>query len=107
MADELPNFNEWWNFQKPGETEKRFRELLPQASGDRDYELQLRTQIARTLGLQGKFEAAHRVLDEVGPQLAVVRMRYLLERGRTFNSSWQPDKARALSFSWRGSTASR
>lgn len=102
MAHELPDFNEWWSFRQPDETEKRFRELLPraQATGDRAYELQLRTQIARALGLQGRVEAAHQVLDEIEPQLTdefpAVRMRYLLERGRTFNSSRQPDRARPL-----------
>lgn len=40
------------------------------------------------------------MLDEIEPQLTdefpAVRMRYLLERGRTFNSSRQPDRARPL-----------
>ncbi|MHC4548414.1 MAG: tetratricopeptide repeat protein [Planctomycetota bacterium] len=102
MADELPRFDELWDYHKPDETEKRFRALLPQAeaSGSRDYHLQLLTQIARTLGLQAKFDEAHKVLDEVEPRLTeetkTARMRYLLERGRIFNSSKHPDKARPL-----------
>ena len=55
--DELPDFDKLWNYAKPAETEKQFRELLPKAvaAGDLDYELQLRTQIARTLGMRKKF----------------------------------------------------
>jgi tetratricopeptide (TPR) repeat protein len=99
---ELVNFDRLWNFRKPGETEKRFRELLPaaEASGNLEYRLQLLTQIGRTLGLQGKFEEAHEVLDGVEKELTketpVARMRYLLERGRTFNSSKKKEKATAL-----------
>jgi tetratricopeptide (TPR) repeat protein len=106
MADEdLPDLDKLWDFGKPDETEKRFRELLPraEAAGDRDYLLQLKTQIARTLGLQGRFDQAHAVLDDVELALAgkdgdlpTVRIRLLLERGRAFNSSKQPEKARPL-----------
>ncbi|MHC4818304.1 MAG: hypothetical protein ACYTF8_09640, partial [Planctomycetota bacterium] len=102
MAEELPNFNKLWDFHAPAETEKKFRELLPRAreSGNLDYHLQLLTQIARTLGLQAKFEDAHKVLDEVEKKLTeetgTARIRYLLERGRAFNSSKQKDKARVL-----------
>jgi len=102
MAEELPDFNKLWNFQDPAETEKKFRELLPRAqeSGNLDYHLQLLTQIARTLGLQARFEDAHKVLDEVEKKLTeetgTARIRYLLERGRAFNSAKQQDKARVL-----------
>src|SRR4051794_32155876 len=45
----LPDFDTLWDYAQPGETEERFRELLPaaRASGDRNYHLQLLTQIAR------------------------------------------------------------
>ncbi|MGH2482062.1 MAG: tetratricopeptide repeat protein, partial [Ktedonobacteraceae bacterium] len=53
--------------------------------------------IARTQGLQRKFAEAHTTLDRVKDQLrlelVVPTIRYLLERGRVFNSSGQPDKA--------------
>jgi tetratricopeptide (TPR) repeat protein len=102
MAEELPNFDKLWDYQKPDETEKKFRELLPRAqeSKNPDYHLQLLTQIARTLGLQAKFDEAHKLLDQVEAKLTedtkTARIRYLLERGRAFNSSKHPDKARAL-----------
>ncbi|MBK8549677.1 MAG: hypothetical protein IPL53_00940 [Ignavibacteria bacterium] len=58
------------------------------------------TQIARTYGLQMKFDEAHEILDEVEPQLSdefyLAKIRYLLERGRTFRSSKQIEKSRPL-----------
>lgn len=101
-AAERMDFDELWNYAEPAETGERFRELLPAAQerGDADYLAQLLTQIARTEGLQQHFDAAHEILDEVGPMLTdeipVARVRYLLERGRTFNSSQRQDEARPL-----------
>ncbi len=95
-------FDKLWNYSKPDETEKKFREILPEikASGDRSAYLQLLTQIARTLGLQRKFEDAHKLLDEAETQLTdddpVSKIRYQLERGRTFNSSGKTEKAEEL-----------
>jgi tetratricopeptide (TPR) repeat protein len=96
----LPDFNELWNYDDPADTERKFRELLPAAekSGNPGYRLELLTQIARTQGLQRKFKDAHDTLDKVEKALTSdlkrARVRYLLERGRVFNSSKQPDKAR-------------
>ena len=95
-------FDKLWNYSKPDETEKKFREILPEikASGDKSAYLQLLTQIARTLGLQRKFDEAHKLLNETEPQLTdddpVSQIRYLLERGRTFNSSREKEKAEGL-----------
>src|SRR5687768_2612862 len=65
---------------------------------DEDSRLQLLTQIARALGLQRKFDDAHTILDTaetaMALDMATVRVRYLLERGRLFNSSQQPERAR-------------
>jgi tetratricopeptide (TPR) repeat protein len=97
--DELPAFDKLWNFQKPDETEQRFRELLPRAkaSGNKDYHGQLLTQIARTRGLQRDFDGAHKLLDEAKGVLdhtcPLGQVRLWLERGRVFNSSKQKDKA--------------
>ena len=94
----LPDFDSWWNYQQPAETETRFRQLLDTLTADAptDYRSSLLTQIARTEGLQGKFTEAHHTLDEVERQLAdptsVATIRYHLERGRVFNSSQQPAK---------------
>lgn len=98
MANEWPDFIDLWNYDDPAGTETRFRALLPQAdaSGDTSYALQLRTQIARALGLQRKFAEAHALLDEVDQKVQgddLVMARSLLERGRVFNSSDQPEQA--------------
>jgi len=99
---DLTDFDKLWDYDNPSETEKKFRDLLPvfKDSNDRSAYLQLLTQTARTLGLQMKFEEAHELLDEVEPlltdELYVARIRYLLERGRTFRSSKQVEKSRDL-----------
>jgi tetratricopeptide (TPR) repeat protein len=85
----------FWEYADPAGSEVRFRAALPGASADE--RLELMTQIARTRSLRGDFAAAHATLDEVAARLdgagAAPRARYLLERGRTFNSAG--DKVRA------------
>lgn len=87
-----------WNFDDLPATEAAFRAALAGASGDDA--LSLQTQIARTYSLRSRFDEAHAVLDRVEPALAGAgpepRVRYLLERGRTFRSSKQVEKARPL-----------
>ena len=101
----LPDFNKLWNYDDPAATGAKFRALLPAAerSGDVSYHAQLLTQIARTQGLQNKFDEAHATLDGVEKLLAsgdgdlsLARVRYLLERGRVFNSSGQAENALPL-----------
>lgn len=100
--EELTSFDKLWNYNKPEETEKKFYEILPEIknAGDKSLYLQLLTQIARTKGLQMKFDEAHKILDEVEAQLngdyKLAELRYYLERGRAFNSSRQKEKAREL-----------
>ena len=61
---------------------------------------EVQTQWARALGLQDRFAEAHRILDEIDPGIVDanprVRVRFLLERGRVFNSSGE--KAKAIPF---------
>ena len=89
----LPDFDEWWNFSNPVETESKFDALLPeaQASGDKAYWAELLTQSARTQGLQQKFDEAHETLDladgMITEEMKRPRVRSLLERGRTIKSS--------------------
>ncbi len=89
-----------WNFDDPAASEQSFRAALPAHSNDLSLTLEIKTQIARTLGLRQQFDHAHAVLDSVEGQLDKVdervRVRYLLERGRVFNSSNQQDKATPL-----------
>jgi len=97
----LPDFTTLWNYSDPAQTEQRFREILPaaRASGDRDYYLQLLTQIARAQCLQKQYDQSHATLDHVREELTedlkTVKVRYLLERGRVFNDTAQYEKAKA------------
>lgn len=98
----LPDFDALWDYNDPQGTEKQFRGLLhrAEAAGDARYLAELLTQIARTQGLQQRFDEAHRTLDSVEQLLPEAgdraRVRYLLERGRVYNSSRRPDEARPL-----------
>lgn len=101
-SSNLPDFDKIWNFNKPAETESKFRELLPltEKSENLDDRLQLLSQIARTQGLQRKFDEAHKTLDSIDVLLRkdtpISAIRYNLERGRVFNSS--KEKVKALPF---------
>jgi len=99
---ELVDFRTLWDFSDPAGTEVKFRELLPQAesASHPSYVDELLTQIARAEGLQRKFDDAHATLDRVELELddkpPVVHVRYLLERGRAFNSSGESQQAKPL-----------
>src|ERR1700694_2261902 len=86
-----------WDFDRPAESEVRFRAELAALPRGSAASLEVSTQIARAQGLQRQFDAAHAPLDAVEQALPGkperVGIRYLLERGRVFNSSRQPDKA--------------
>ncbi len=87
-----------WEYADPAASETRFRAALERAQGDD--KLELLTQVARTFSLRRDFARARALLDEVEPQLAAAgprpRVRYLLERGRSFNSAGERERARAL-----------
>ena len=93
-----PDFNDLWDYSNPAHTEELFNQILTSPSLGKDpiYILQLQTQIARTYSLRGEFEQAHDILDTVEAGMQgedIVEIRYLLERGRTFNSAGQPERA--------------
>lgn len=96
----LPDFDRLWDFSHPDASERRFRELLPAAvdSLDFSYLAQLLTQIARAEGMQRKFQDALKTLDRVDravPKADTRTMiRYLLERGRVYNSSGNLEDAK-------------
>ena len=98
----LPDFDSRWDFNQPAETEANFRKIFKEVEqiANEAYLVELKTQIARTLSLQRKFEDAHSTLDSIADLPSVgtgrARVRYLLERGRTFNSSGQKETARSL-----------
>lgn len=100
MSAPAADFDQLWNFDDPAGTEAKFRAWLPEVAADSGRHAELLTQIARTQGLQRQFEAAHATLDKaerlLTPALTRARIRLLLERGRVFNSSGQPDRAQPL-----------
>jgi len=92
------DFDKLWNYQNPAQTEQQFRALLPQAkTKNKSYYLQLLTQLARTQSLQQKYVSAYEILKEVAAEmtedLQIVKIRYLLELGRTQNSEKQGEGA--------------
>jgi tetratricopeptide (TPR) repeat protein len=109
-----PDFDSWWDFDHPEQTEAKFRALLPKAkaTGDTAYYAELLTQLARTLGLQQKFDSAHAVLDNVKAILPVAgdktHVRYLLERGRALNSSKKQAESEPLFHeAWERATSAK
>lgn len=98
----LPDFDAVWNYSAPTETRGKFEAMLAAAGDDAPlaWSLELKTQIARTHSLTGEFDEAHGLLDTVEQSLqgsmTRVRIRYLLERGRTLNSSGEKDKAKPV-----------
>lgn len=85
-----------WNFNDPAASETVFRDLLATAVEAED-QFVLKTQIARALGLQRKFDEGQALLDEL-PQVHGVSTRWetcaLLERGRLLRSSGKPSEAK-------------
>lgn len=92
------NFDALWDYSDPHQTETRFREILLQIPENNPAYLELLTQIARSQGLQQKFERAHQTLDQVerrlGNYATRAKIRFYLERGRVFNSVGHPEDAR-------------
>lgn len=97
-AAQAMDIEAFWEYSQPAASEQRFRAALVNARGDE--RLELLTQIARSFSLRRDFEQAHKLLDDVEPQLATAgaapRVRYLLERGRTFNSAGEKARAKPL-----------
>jgi tetratricopeptide (TPR) repeat protein len=96
----LPDFDNLWDYDHPGPTEKKLRELLPAAldSLNISYLAELLTQIARAEAMQRKFQDAQKTLDRVEKALPKaeqrVSLRYLLERGRVLSSSGKTTEAK-------------
>ncbi|MCX4163892.1 MULTISPECIES: tetratricopeptide repeat protein [Paraburkholderia] len=83
------DIDQLWNWNSPAQSEERFRSALAGADANQAFILQ--TQIARTYGLRGNSAQARQILEDLKPKLAHVspeaRVRYHLERGRTFASA--------------------
>jgi len=114
----FPNFDAMWDYRNPDVTEAKFKEILPllknsaEFTYDAGYHAELLTQIARAQGLQEKFDEAHKTLDEaeklLTENLKTAKVRYLLERGRVYNSSGVSEKAKPLFFeAWEFGTTNK
>jgi tetratricopeptide (TPR) repeat protein len=85
-----------WNIHEPEKFAQIFRDAIKRAedSDDNVYLAELLTQLARTQSLQGNFDEAYTLLDRadtlITPEMQRARIKYLLERGRTLNSSGDP-----------------
>ncbi len=73
-----------WDFDDPAASERRFR-----AAATGPGRSTMLTQVARALGLQESYDAAHALLDEVaaGPLDEETGIRLRLERGRLLRSA--------------------
>lgn len=88
-----------WDFDDPVGSEQRFRAA---AAGGGDREVML-TQVARALGLQGRYAEGHAELDRLEaegggtsgsePSGSETAVRIALERGRLHRSAGRPDQA--------------
>lgn len=81
-----------WDFDDPAASERRFRERAEGA--DPDDRMVLMTQVARALGLQGRYDEGHAALDDLSPTPGEVAVRIALERGRLLRSAGEPTQAR-------------
>jgi tetratricopeptide (TPR) repeat protein len=90
-----------WDFSDPAVSEERFREAADDDTHTAHVRAAMATQLARAIGIQGRFDEAVAVLDAVdagaeriaaaegdpaleAAELAEVRARIALERGRLF-----------------------
>jgi tetratricopeptide (TPR) repeat protein len=83
--------DELWDFSDPTASEARLRAAADEATGDDRAELL--TQVARSLGLQERYDEASALLDSIGPGSPTTRARIALERGRVHNSAGRPGDA--------------
>jgi len=91
----MPALDDLWDYDDPAASEMRFRAAIEAAvtGGDPAAVDEARTQLARSLGLQGQFEAGHTTLDRVDAEHPAddrIRVRARLERGRLLRSSGDP-----------------
>jgi tetratricopeptide (TPR) repeat protein len=97
QAETSSDLDALWNFNDPGESEVKFRTFLEQPLAG-PVRAETLTQLARSLGMQAKFNEAAEILAQA-ESLAVSgrpKVRLLLERGRVLNSSGHPQDARPL-----------
>lgn len=81
-----------WDEEDPSGSEARLREAA--ASADEPLRAVLTTQVARSLGLQQRYDEAHAVLAAIDVDDPEVAVRRRLEQGRLVRSAGEPEAAR-------------
>ena len=87
-----------WDFDDLGTTERRLREQLDRETTDAG-RAEVLTQLARVEGLQDRFDAGDKLIDEAGSLAGddpAARARIALERGRLRRSGGDDDAARPM-----------
>ena len=95
MADRLRSL---WDFDDLDGSERRLLAQLDEEETDAG-RAEVLTQLARVEGLRGDFDRCARLLDEAEPlaaSVAVANVRLVLERGRMYRSSGEPEAAYPL-----------
>ncbi|MBT3891622.1 MAG: hypothetical protein HOF72_13430 [Planctomycetaceae bacterium] len=93
-----PSWSTLWDYQQPKNTQQRLLDHLSETEADSTvaYQLEVQTQVARTLGLQMESVEAHQLLDHIQSELTKGNSRtknyYLLERGRVYNSAGEKNQ---------------
>lgn len=98
MLELNKDLREYWNFGDPAASRQAFQDLLNQQPSLELFN-EISCQIARTYGLEGKFDEALKLLDSLNIEEDRALRSWAcwrLERGRTLNSSG--DKAAARPF---------
>jgi tetratricopeptide (TPR) repeat protein len=92
MAVAQALLDELWDFGDPAGSEARLRRAADDQADAAD-RAELVTQVARAVGLQGRFAEAHELLDGVAVTDDVVAARAALERGRLCTSAGDSEGA--------------
>ena len=85
--------DELWDFDDPAKSQRAFETALTEVPAGSAAASILTTQLARALGLRGRYSEADVVLDSIKDPDGALAARVLLERGRLRNSSGQTDAA--------------
>jgi len=95
MAIAQSRLDDLWDFSDPAGSEQRLRAAAA-AETDAAARGELDTQVARSLGLQERYDEADAVLDGIRPLSEAAAVRVALERGRLRNSGGDPEAALPL-----------
>lgn len=89
VTDTLPpgELRALWDFDDPVGSEAVLRAAADGSSTAPGRQAELLTQVARSLGLQERFDEAHRMLDMLELSTPAVAVRVLLERGRLYRTA--------------------